>query len=92
MFQRLFCAVCVSGRDDAVRQGPVFPPHSVPEQLLRQRLHVGSGSAAHAALARLVPLGHRPHRGHLAHPPGGALPKLTPINYSQLYSTEFLQS
>lgn len=65
--------------DDGVRQRPVFPHHSVPGQFLRQRLHVGSRSAAHAALAGLVPLDHGPHRGHMAHPAGGTAPPEHPF-------------
>ncbi len=64
------CVLCVF-QGDVVGQRSVFRPHSVSGQFLRQRVHAGSGSAAHAALSGLVPLAHRPHRGHLAHPTGG---------------------
>ncbi len=57
MIALMMMCVCVF-QGDAVRQRSVFPPHSVSGQFLRQRLHAGSGSAAHAALSGLVPLAH----------------------------------
>ncbi len=53
------CVLCVF-QGDVVGQRSVFRPHSVSGQfLLRQRVHAGSGSAAHAALSGLVPAGSR---------------------------------